>query len=618
MSEQSSNSLIEASRPQDPVTQNKGHLESTASQILATQIEAHPAIKGLAGLTIARQIGLMLSLALSVAIGVAIVLWSQESSYGRLYSEIGESDVAEILEILNKDNIKYKVETGSGAIMVPMDQVGAVKLKLAALGLPKSNSLGYELLDKDQGFGASKSVELVRFQRALEGEIARTIMSIQNVKTARVLLAIPVQSVFVRERKKPSASVIVNLYQGRSLDKGQVESIIHLVASSVPQLDAEQVTVVDQKGQLLNSNDSSVAGNLTSKQFEYKKNIEEHLMGRIENILSPVVGDGMRVQISADVDFTETDRTQEMFNPDLPALRSEQTSEEQSSLSAIQGVPGALSNQPTPAGTAPQTTPPSTAAPGSAAANTVALPGAAATATSPAAALPGSLAKNATRNYELDKTITHTRLATGALHRLSVAVVVDDRHIPQSDGTVKTQSFSQEDINRFSDLVKQAVGFDNSRGDQVTVSNVTFKMDELIEALPTLPIWERSWFLDLMKQLAAVLAVLFLLFGVLRPTMRGLVGRDIEEKKAIALAEAQQKAISIGGTVRFNEQGIPVAVPAGQQTLNFTLPTEMQDLLLLDVPQSYEHRLEYVKRLVDDDSKVVAQVIKSWIKKDGQ
>ena len=195
--------------------------------------------------------------------------------------------------------------------------VNEVKLKLAALGLPRSNSLGYELLDKDQGFGASKSVEMVRFQRALEGEIAQTIMAIQNVKTARVLLAIPVQSVFVRERKKPSASVIVNLYQGRSLDKGQIESIIHLVASSVPQLEAEQVTVVDQKGRLLNSKDSSSVSYLTSKQFEYKKNIEEHLMERIANILSPLVGDGMRVQISADVDFTETDKTQELFNPQI-------------------------------------------------------------------------------------------------------------------------------------------------------------------------------------------------------------------------------------------------------------------------------------------------------------
>jgi flagellar M-ring protein FliF len=609
MSEQSGNSLIEANRQHDPTAKNTGHLDGEASHIFSTKVEAHPAIKGLAGLTIARQIGLMLGLALSVAIGVAIVLWSQEPSYGRLYSEIGESDVSEILEILNKENIKYKVETGSGAIMVPMDQVSAVKLKLAAQGLPKSNSLGYELLDKEQGFGASKGVETVRFQRALEGEIARTIMSIQNVKTARVLLAIPAQSVFVRERKKPSASVIVNLYQGRSLDKGQVESIIHLVASSVPQLEAEQVTVVDQKGQLLNSNDSSVAGNLTSKQFEYKKNIEEHLMGRIENILSPLVGsDGMRVQISADVDFTETDRTQEMFNPDLPALRSEQTSEEQSTQSAIQGVPGALSNQPTPAGAAPDPAAAS-AAPGSAAT----------TAAASSTATPGSAAKNATRNYELDKTITHTRLATGALRRLSVAVVVDDRHVPQSDGTVKGQSYSQEDINRFSDLVKQAVGFDSSRGDQVTVTNVTFKIDELIEALPAIPVWEQGWFLDLMKQVAAVLAVLFLLFGVLRPTMRSLVGRDIEEKKALALAEAQEKAIAIGGSVRFNDQGAPVAVPAGQQNVSFAKPNEMemQDLLLLDVPQSYEHRLEYVKRLVDDDSKVVAQVIKSWIKKDG-
>ncbi|WP_333878493.1 flagellar basal-body MS-ring/collar protein FliF [Methylobacter sp.] len=612
MSEQSGNSLIEANRQHDPIAKEKGHLEGEASHIFATKVEAHPAIKGLAGLTIGRQIGLMLGLALSVAIGVAIVLWSQEPSYGRLYSEIGESDVAEILEVLNKENIKYKVENGSGAIMVPMDQVSTIKLKLAAQGLPKSNSLGYELLDKDQGFGASKSVETMRFQRALEGEIARTIMSIQNIKMARVLLALPAQSVFVRERKKPSASVIVNLYQGRSLDKGQVESIIHLVASSVPQLEAEQVTVVDQKGQLLNSNDSSVAGNLTSKQFEYKKNIEEHLMGRIENILSPLVGgDGMRVQISADVDFTETDRTQEMFNPDLPALRSEQTSEEQSTQSAIQGVPGALSNQPTPAGVAPD--------PAAAAAATAAS-GSPVTATSSTASTPpGSASKNATRNYELDKTITHTRLATGALRRLSVAVVVDDRHIAQSDGIVKAQSYSQEDIHRFSDLVKQAVGFDSSRGDQVTVTNVAFKIDELVEALPAIPIWEQGWFLDLMKQAAAVLAVLFLLFGVLRPTMRSLVARDIEEKKALALTEAQEKAVAIGGSVRFDEHGLPIAVPAGQQNVSFSMPNamEMQDLLLLDVPQSYEHRLEYVKRLVDDDSKVVAQVIKSWIKKDG-
>ena len=541
MTEQTGNNLVETTGIQ---------------QALAAKSDAHPAMKGLAELTIARQLGLMLGLALSVAIGVAIVLWSQTPSYGRLFSEIGEQDVAEILEVLDTQGIKYKVETGSGAIMVPTDDVHEVKLKLAALGLPRSNSLGYELLDKDPGFGSSKSVEMVRFQRALEGEIAQTIMSIQSVKTARVLLAIPVQSVFVRDRKKPSASVIVNLYQGRSLDKGQIESIIHLVASSVPQLEAEQVTVVDQKGRLLNSKDSSSVSYLTSKQFEYKKNIEEHLMERIANILSPLVGDGMRVQISADVDFTETDKTQELFNPQSSVLRSEQTTEEQSTLPATQGVPGALSNQPTQAGMAPETTPTPPSATNSNTAN-----------------VPGSSTKNATRNFELDKTITHTRLATGLLHRLSVAVVVDDRHIAQADGKIKIQSYTPEDINRFSDLVKQAVGFDSARGDQVTVTNVAFKIPEELEALPETPVWEQGWFLDLMKQAAAVLAVLLLLFGVLRPTMRSLAGRDAEEKKATALAdeqatEEQAKAASMGSNVvsyDYNQESLPIATPALQQ-----------------------------------------------------
>lgn len=588
MSEQNANNLVETT----------GIL-----QALGSKSDAHPSMKGLSELTIARQLGLMLGLALSVAIGVAIVLWSQAPSYGRLYSEIGDKDVAEILEVLNTQGIKYKVETGSGAIMVPTDHVNEVKLKLAALGLPRSNSLGYELLDKDPGFGSSKSIEMIRFQRALEGEIAQTIMAIQSVKTARVLLAIPVQSVFVRDRKKPSASVIVSLYQGRVLDKGQIESIIHLVASSVPQLEADQVTVVDQKGRLLNSKDSS-SSYLTSKQFDYKKNIEEHLMERIANILSPLVGDGMRVQISADVDFTETDKTQELFNPKSSILRSEQTSEEQSSLPATQGIPGALSNQPTPAGLATEPAP------------TPATPSAPARGSAPEpkaaeAAPPSSSSKNATRNFELDKTITHTRLATGLLHRLSVAVVVDDQHIAQADATIKNQPYSPEDINRFTDLVKQAVGFDSARGDQVTVTNVAFKIPEELEALPAVPVWEQGWFLDLMKQAAAVLTVLFLLFGVLRPAMRRLSGREKEEnnEKEDALALEGAKTTAIGSVVSYdyNQEGIPVATTAA-------LPTDIEDLLLINVPYGYEKRLEYLQKIVDKDPQLVAQVIKRWVR----
>ena len=327
-----------------------------AQQVLATETETHPALKKLANLTLARQLGLMLVLAISVAMGVAVVLWSQAPSYDRLYVDVSDEDMADILDYLNSQNIKYKIEPGSGAIMVLSGKANEIKLKLAGQGLPRSKPIpGYDLLDKEQAIGTSKSAEMMRFQRALEGEIAQTIMSIQSVKSAKVLLAIPVQSVFIRERKKPSASVILQLYKGRSLEKEQIESIIHLVASSVPQLEAEQVTVVDQMGRLLNAKDNAI-GYLTAKQFDYKRDMEEHLMERIGNILMPLVGrDGVRTQLSADVDFSETDSTQENFDPKTTALRSEQAAEEYSTLPGVQGVPGALSNQPTPAGTAPET-----------------------------------------------------------------------------------------------------------------------------------------------------------------------------------------------------------------------------------------------------------------------
>lgn len=555
-----------------------------------------PALRNLMKLPVARQLGLMLALAVSVAIGVAVVLWAQAPSYDLLYSGVAEKDAAEILEALDKLGVKYKVEPGSGAIMVQSGEARELKVKLAAQGLPRTTSQGYELLDKDNGFGSSKNVEMMRFQRALEGEIALTIQTIQNVKSAKVLLALPVQSVFVRERKKPSASVVVELYQGRSLEKEQIESIVHLVSSSVPLMEPGQVTVVDQKGRLLNSKESSEDMTLSSKQFEYKKNIEEHLRNRIENILTPLVGsDGMSAQISADVDFTVTEKTQEMFNPDLPALRSEQTQEEKNSQSKVQGVPGALSNQPPPTGVAPEV---------------------ASGQEKQANAESGSASKSATRNYELDKTITHTRLATGALRRLSVAVVVDDKKISQ-DGKLIQQPYSQEDLNQLRDLVKQAVGFDASRGDQVTVTNVAFRAPEAMEVV-TEPIWERAWFLDVLKLLVALAVLMLLIFKVLRPAIATLIGKDEKEEKLKALEEAQKTAEEIGGVVRFDEEGKPVAVKVDEVTGEIQpVSAAAEDLLLLEAPQSYEKRLEYLQKLIDEDPKLVANVIKSWLKEDG-
>jgi len=576
--------------------------EQEASRSLATNAGAgtpseadqipvvHPAIKGVSELTVVKQVGLMLGIAFSVAVGVAVVLWSQAPSYDLLFPSVAEQDAAEILEALEQLAVTYKVDDRSGAIMVQAGTVRDIKLKLAAKGLPRSSGagLGYELLDQEASFTTSKNVELKRFQRALEGEISRTISSIQNVKKARVLLALPKQSVFVRKQKKPSASVILDLYNGRTLDKGQIEAIIYLVASSVPLMEASQVTLVDQKGRLLNSKDSNSELSLTTKQFGYKSELEDHLMTRIENILAPIVGQGgMRVQVSADVDFTVTEKTQEMFNPDLPALRSEQTTEDLNSSAGPQGVPGALSNQPPPAGIAPEV------------------------ATGEAAEgegnNSGSSSKTATRNFELDKTITHTRLASGVIRRLSVAVVIDNQKIFSESGEVSYFPFSQENLGRFTDLVKQSIGYDMRRGDVVTLTNIAFRVPDELEILPEIPLWEQAWVLDILKQIAAVLVVLFIIFGVLRPTMRGLVAKD----KPLEILDEDGVPIA----VKYDEEGNPVVLKKGDQA---SIGEEGEDLLLLEAPQSYEKRLEYVQKLVDDDPKLVAQVIKTWVGPDGK
>ena len=561
-------------------TRNSGGLMSVDSEL--------PVVRQMVNLSVVRQIGVMFGLALSVAIGVAVVLWSQTPDYSLLYASVADKDATEVLGALEKLGIDYKVESSSGAIMVPQDKVHEARLSLAGQGLPKSNSLGFEILQQDSGFGTSRSVESARFQRALEQEVALSITAIQNVKSARVHLALPKQSVFVRQRKHPTASVIVNLYSGRYLQKGQIEAIVHMVASSVPQLEPENVTVVDQRGALLNSRGSSDEMYLTSKQFDYKKQIENHLMQRVVNILSPMVGDeGLRAQVAADVDFTVTERTEERFNPDLPALRSEQVLDENSRLSGAQGVPGALSNQPPAAGTAPE----------EASGDTEQNSG---------YGSPLNTSKSATRNYELDKTISHTRMATGVLRRLTVAVVIDDRHSVQEDGAAVSKPYSQEDINRFTQLVKQSVGFDISRGDSVIVTNSAFRAPEIVEALPELPIWQESWFKSLLKQLAAAVAVLIIILGVIRPFMRGLVAREQITAGVGNQEGVRQLPASGGGATAQGQLGEDRLSLAGEE-----------DPLLLEAPQSYEKRLEFAQKMVDDDPKRVAQVLKNWVAVDG-
>jgi flagellar M-ring protein FliF len=528
-----------------------------------------------------RQLAVMVGIAASVAIGVAVVLWSQSPNYSPLYGSLAEKDAMEVVTALQQAGVDYKVEQATGMVLVPNGKLQEIRMQLAAQGLPHSDGLGFEMLQQDTGFGTSQLVESARYHHALEGELARTIATISGVQTARVHLALPKQSVFVRKRNPPSASVTLKLYAGRVLEQGQVEAILHLVASSVPEMEPGRVTIVDHKGRLLSDERGSREMKLSATQFEYTRKVEEHYRKRIEDLLVPIVGgDSVRAQVTADMDFTVTEQTQERFNPDQPALRSEQLNEEASRLGAVQGVPGALSNQPPAAGSAPQQ--------------------AQEVADAADAAEPLNTSKQATRNYELDRVVSHTRMAPASLRRLSVAVVVDDVVEPGAEGAVVRRERTPEEVERITQLVREAIGYDARRGDSVKVINSSFLPPEPIEALPEPALWENAWFWDVLKQVGGVLVAILVIFGVLRPTMKRLMGPAVVAQQgagATAAALGADAAGEAGGEQRpmLDKNGEPVRLPG---------------------PAGYENVLDAARGMVDSDPKRVAQLVKTWIAED--
>jgi flagellar M-ring protein FliF len=532
---------------------------------------------------LARQLIVMIALAASVALGVVIALWAWTPNYSLLYGDLAQKDASEVMAALQQAGIDYKVDEGTGAVMVKSSALHDARLKLAGQGLPRSGSMGFELLQQESGFGTSRAVEAARFHRALEGELARTVATLASVQTARVHLATPKQSVFARKKRQPSASVAVKLFSGRSLEKGQVAAIIHMVASSVPDLEASRVTVVDHKGNLLSGQMDTREMMLTATQFEYTAQLEDHYKQRVEEILTPILGaDSVRAQVTAEVDFTVTEQTEERFNPDLPALRSEQINEQSSRAGAAQGgVPGALSNQPPAAGTAPEQ-----AAGGAAGAEQQ-------------AAEPLNQSKRATRNYELDKTISHTRLSSGNLRRLSVAVVVDDAVTTNEDGDTVRQERTPEEISRITQLVKEAIGFNAQRGDSVRVINQEFLIPPPPEPLPELPIWEEAWVLDVAKQVGGLLLVLILIFVVLRPTMKKMMEAPmvVHAPGAGGMAAAAMGGVEGGvATPELDSSGEPIKLPGKGK---------------------YEDTLDAARQMVNEDPKRVAQVVRSWVAEDG-
>ncbi|MCW8906062.1 MAG: flagellar basal-body MS-ring/collar protein FliF [Sedimenticola sp.] len=533
---------------------------------------------GLGQNPVVRQLGVMVGIAASVALGIAIVLWSQTPNYSVLFGNLAQKDAAEVVSALEQNGIPYKVNQATGAVMVASGQLHEARMKLAGQGLPQSDSLGFEILQQETGFGTSRALEAARFHRALEGELARTISTLTNIESARVHLATPKKSVFVRKQNNPSASVVLKLYSGRVLDKGQVAAIVHLIASSVPELDASRVTVVDHKGNMLSNEMDSRQMMLTSSQFEYTRELEQYYRERVEDILAPILGvDRVRAQVTADIDFTVTEQTSERFNPDLPALRSEQVNEQSSRLSAVQGVPGALSNQPPAAGTAPEV--------------------ATQQAEGEASPAPLNSTRRATRNYELDKTISHTRLASNKLRRLSVAVVVDDLVTVADDGSVTRVERTPEEISRITRLVRETIGFNAQRGDSVEVINSAFMMPAPPEPLPEPEIWEEAWVWDVAKQAGGVILVLLLIFFVLRPTMKRLTS---PATLATVGAGAEGTAGTAGGT-------------EGSGGGSLDAPDES---MMLPGPEKYENTLEAARQMVQDDPKRVAQVVRSWIASD--
>ncbi|MGV6393888.1 flagellar basal-body MS-ring/collar protein FliF [Pseudomonas caspiana] len=565
-------------------------------------------LENLSEMTMLRQVGLMVGLAASVAIGFAVVLWSQQPDYRPLYGSLAGMDGKQVMDTLTTANIPYTIEPNSGALLVKAEDVQRARIQLASAGVTQHDgNVGFEILDKDQGLGTSQFMEATRYRRGLEGELARTISSLNNIKAARVHLAIPKSSVFVRDDRKPSASILVELYAGRSLEPSQVLAIVNLVSTSVPELNKSQISVVDQKGNLLSDQAENSELTMAGKQFDYSRRMESMLTQRVQNILQPVLGnDRYKAEVSANVDFSAVESTAESFNPDQPALRSEQSvNEQRSSSSGPQGVPGALSNQPPGPATAPQTA-------GGAAGGAAAIaPGQPlldangqqimdpATGQPALAPYPADKRVQSTKNFELDRSISHTKQQQGRLTRLSVAVVVDDQvKVNAANGEVTRSPWSAEDLNRFTRLVQNAVGFDASRGDSVSVVNVPFSAEKG-EVIAEIPFYSQPWFWDIVKQAVGIIFILILVFGVLRPVLNNITNG--KSKELAGFDDGTGGFGGMGGDELSNDR---VSL-GGPQSILLPSPTE-----------GYDAQLNAIKSLVAEDPGRVAQVVKEWINTD--
>ena len=534
------------------------------------------ALKRLLNIPASQMIGLAVAIVTVGGFLIGVWMWLQTPDYRVLFTNLGDRDGGAVVASLSQMNVPYKYNEGGSAIMVPSNLIYDTRLKLASQGLPKGGTVGFELLDQ-QKFGTTQLQEQVNFQRGLEGELSKSIQSVSSVQSARVHLAIPKPTIFLREHQKPTASVLVTLFAGKTLDSAQVQGIVHLVSSSVPELADQNVSIVDGSGNLL-SRPADVGG-LDPGKLAYLHELEQSYTRRVTSIIETIVGVGnVRAEVTADLDFAQTEQTAETFKPNAPqnaALRSSQSTESSNSTggSGTAGVPGAQANTPTNAGAAA----PSSPAGGAGGGNT------------------SSTKKDNTTNYELDRTVETRRLPVGTIKRLSAAIVVNNRVVaakvdpkdakkdaktdPNAKPATTSEPLKKEELDQITALAREALGFDEKRGDSLNLVNASFTQPEVLPPIDV-PMWKDpdnlSTAKDVGKNVGFALIAAYLLFGVLRPAIRRVTASVATE---------------------------PTITPVTQQSIETTPQAAL----------AYPEHLQRARELARNDPKAIAGLVRNWV-----
>ncbi|MFM9424133.1 flagellar M-ring protein FliF [Variovorax sp. GrIS 2.14] len=565
---------------------------SAVAEIPVPLATAAPWSRKFEGLAPRQRIRFAIGVVLLVAVAIVAIVIGRQPDWRVLYANLGDKDGGAVIAQLATMNVPYKYSEGGGAVMVPADRVYDLRLRLAAQGLPKGAVAGFEQMENNR-FGMTQFQEKLSFQRGLEGELTRSIQAMSSVQSARVHLALPQQNGFFREQQKPTASVLLSLHPGRTLERNQIAGIVHLVASSVPELTPAAVSVVDDTGKLLSATSEPGSG-ADAQQLQYVQQIEQQYTRRILEMLEPVVGrQNVKAQVTADVDFSQTEATFEEHKPNLAAdasaVRSQQTVESTgpgATGAPASGVPGATSNQPP----GPSSTP---------------INGAAAP-LSPAGTAPGAAAakppskRESTTNYEVDKTVKTVRNATGQIKRLSAAVVLNYQNVADAQGKAGPSTpLSAQQLEQMTALVRESIGFSKDRGDSVNLMNAQFlsEHNEVVEV----PIWKNPEMLDTARSFAwpvgLVLIGAIVLFGLVRPGLKTLA--TMQPPQQLTNEPGRQLNAMVADTPQRPSLSSPSVAEA------------------LPRPEAAEQaRLEGARQMARQNPVAVANIVKTWVNGD--